>query len=67
VAPGLTVKGGARRLALNMSTHLGDSPEVSRKPRVWDPLAGLTQEAAGQEMAARPARRWKAALGSAQM
>jgi len=42
VAPGLTVEGGFRRLALNMSAQLGNFPEISGKPGVWDPLVGVT-------------------------
>jgi hypothetical protein len=39
---GLSLEGGFRRMALNISGTVLDYPEVRRKPGVWDPLLGLT-------------------------
>jgi hypothetical protein len=41
VAPGLYVTGGVRRLALKYDIVLGDRPNFSGKPGVWDPLVGI--------------------------
>jgi len=37
----LYVTGGMRRIAAKYDVRLGDRPEFSRKPGVWDPLVGL--------------------------
>ena len=37
----LYVTAGVRRLALNYDIKLGDLPDFSRKPGVWDPLIGI--------------------------
>jgi hypothetical protein len=39
---GLSLEGGFRRMALNISGQVLDYPRVSRKPGVWDPLIGAT-------------------------
>jgi hypothetical protein len=39
---GLSLEGGFRRLALNISGTVLDYPEAHRKPGVWDPLIGAT-------------------------
>jgi hypothetical protein len=41
VAPDLYVTGGVRRVALDYDITLGDLPQLSRKPGVWDPLVGV--------------------------
>jgi hypothetical protein len=41
VAKDLYVTGGVRRLALKYDIKLGDLPDFSRKPGVWDPLVGV--------------------------
>jgi hypothetical protein len=38
---GLAVVGGVRRIAFDVGVQLGDLPEFSRKPGVWDPLVGI--------------------------
>ncbi len=38
----LYLEGGVRRMALKISASANDSPEVSRKPGLWDPLIGTT-------------------------
>jgi len=42
VLKGLSLEGGARRMALKISASVGDNPEVTRKPGIWDPLVGMT-------------------------
>jgi hypothetical protein len=41
VAPDLYVTGGVRRVALDYEITLGDLPQLSRKPGVWDPIVGV--------------------------
>jgi hypothetical protein len=41
VAPDLFLTGGVRRVALDYDITLGDLPNFSRKPGVWDPLIGI--------------------------
>jgi hypothetical protein len=41
VAPDLFVTGGVRRVALDYDIKLGDLPNLSRKPGIWDPLVGI--------------------------
>jgi hypothetical protein len=41
VAPDLYVTGGVRRVALDYDITLGDLPNFSRKPGVWDPIVGI--------------------------
>src|SRR5206468_12205179 len=38
----LTLEGGVRRITVKISASVGDNPEVSRKPGLWDPLIGTT-------------------------
>jgi hypothetical protein len=42
ILPHLTLEGGVRRMAVNVTANLGDYLQVSRRPGVWDPLIGLT-------------------------
>ena len=42
ILPDLTLEGGVRRLAVNVTVDLGDFAQINRKPGVWDPLVGLT-------------------------
>ena len=37
----LALMGGFRRMALNIGAQVGNRPEISRKPGVWDPLVGI--------------------------
>ena len=39
---GFSLEGGVRRMAFKLSASVGDYPEVSRTPGVWDPLVGIT-------------------------
>jgi hypothetical protein len=41
VAPDVYLTGGVRRLALNYDIKLGELPQLSRKPGVWDPIVGI--------------------------
>jgi hypothetical protein len=41
IAPDLFITGGVRRLALKYDIQLGDLPNFTRKPGVWDPLVGI--------------------------
>jgi hypothetical protein len=41
VYKGLAIVGGVRRIAFDVGVQLGDLPEFSRKPGVWDPLVGF--------------------------
>jgi len=41
VAKDFYITGGMRRLALKYDIKLGDLPDFSRKPGVWDPLVGV--------------------------
>jgi hypothetical protein len=41
IAPDLYLTGGVRRVALKYDVTLGDLPQLSRKPGVWDPLVGI--------------------------
>jgi len=41
VAPDVYVTGGVRRVALDYDITLGTLPHFSRKPGVWDPIAGI--------------------------
>jgi hypothetical protein len=41
IARDLYVTGGVRRLALKYEVKLGDLPDFTRKPGVWDPLVGV--------------------------
>ena len=41
VAPDFYVTGGFRRFALKYDVKLGDLPDFSREPGVWDPLVGV--------------------------
>jgi hypothetical protein len=41
VYKGLAIVGGVRRIELDVGVQLGDLPEFSRKPGVWDPLVGI--------------------------
>jgi hypothetical protein len=41
VAPNLYLTGGVRRLALKYDIKLGDLPDFTRKPGVWDPVVGI--------------------------
>jgi hypothetical protein len=41
VAPDLYLTAGVRRLALKYDITLGELPQVSRKPGVWNPLVGI--------------------------
>jgi hypothetical protein len=41
VAPDLYLTAGVRRLALKYDITLGDLPQFSRKPGVWNPLVGI--------------------------
>ena len=41
VAQDLYVTGGVRRVALDYDMTLGDLPQFSRKPGVWNPLVGI--------------------------
>ena len=51
IAKDLYVVGGVRRLALKYDIKLGDQPNFSRKPGVWDPLVGLGwHHRAGEKM-----------------
>ena len=36
------LEGGVRRMSLNIHASVGDRPEVSTKPGIWDPLIGMT-------------------------
>ena len=38
---GFAIVGGVRRAVLDLGVQLGDLPEFSRKPGVWDPLVGV--------------------------
>ena len=42
VLPGLSLEGGARRMALKITVNIEGYPSAYRKPGVWDPLVGLT-------------------------
>jgi hypothetical protein len=42
ILPNLTLEGGVRRMALNISVNLLDYATISRRPGVWDPLVGMT-------------------------
>ena len=41
IGPDLYAMGGVRRLALDYAVTLGDLPQLSRKPGVWDPIVGI--------------------------
>ena len=41
IAPELYVSGGIRRVALDYDITLGDLPQLSNKPGVWDPIVGI--------------------------
>lgn len=41
IAKDVYLTGGVRRLALKYDIKLGDLPDFSRKPGVWDPLVGI--------------------------
>jgi hypothetical protein len=41
VAPDLYLTGGVRRLAFKYDITLGELPQFSRKPGLWDPLVGI--------------------------
>jgi hypothetical protein len=56
VAPELYVTGGVRRLALDYAMTLGDLPQFSRKPGVWDPIVGIGWHRVG------PTVEWHAAF-----
>jgi len=38
----LSLEGGVRRMSVKISASVGERPEVSRKPGVWDPVIGMT-------------------------
>jgi hypothetical protein len=50
IAPELFVTGGVRRLALKYDIKLGDLPDFSRKPGVWDPLIGIGWHRVGRKL-----------------
>ncbi len=50
IARDFYVTGGVRRLALKYNVTLGDLPEFSRKPGVWDPLVGVGWHKVGPTM-----------------
>jgi hypothetical protein len=39
---GLSLEGGVRRLAINLTADVGTFPQVKRTPGFWDPLLGAT-------------------------
>jgi hypothetical protein len=41
IAPDLFVTAGVRRVAFDYEVALGDLPQLSRKPGLWDPIVGL--------------------------
>jgi len=41
IAPDLYATAGVRRLAVDYAITLGDLPQISRKPGIWDPLVGV--------------------------
>jgi hypothetical protein len=41
IAPDLYVTGGVRRFAFDYDITLGDLPQLSRKPGIWDPVVGI--------------------------
>jgi hypothetical protein len=41
VAPDLFITGGVRRVAVDYDITIGDVPNLSRKPGVWDPIVGI--------------------------
>jgi len=41
IAPDLYLTGGVRRVALKYDIKLGELPQVSRTPGVWDPVVGI--------------------------
>lgn len=54
IGKGFSLEGGVRRLAFKTSVALGDRPEVSRNPGLWDPLVGMTwRYQAGKKWALR--------------
>ncbi len=50
VAKDFYVTGGVRRLALKYDIKLGDRPDFSRKPGVWDPIVGLGYHRVGEKL-----------------
>jgi len=48
VAGDFYITGGIRRLALKYNIKLGDLPDFSRKPGVWDPLVGVGYHRVGR-------------------
>lgn len=50
VARDLYLTAGVRRLALKYDITLGDLPQLSRKPGVWDPLVGIGWHRAGEKV-----------------
>jgi hypothetical protein len=56
IAPDLYVTGGVRRLALKYDITLGDLPQLSNEPGVWDPIVGIGWHRAG------PRVEWHAAF-----
>jgi hypothetical protein len=50
IAPDLFLTAGIRRLALQYDIKLGDLPNFSRKPGVWDPLIGLGYHRVGRTL-----------------
>jgi hypothetical protein len=49
-APDLYVTGGVRRLAFDYDVTLGDLPQLSRRPGIWDPLVGVGWHRAGEHV-----------------
>jgi len=41
IAPDLFINAGVRRFALKYDIRLGNLPQFSRKPGLWDPLVGI--------------------------
>ena len=56
VAPDFYVTGGVRRLALKYDIKLGELPEFSRTPGIWDPVVGIGWHRTG------PAVEWHASF-----
>ena len=50
VAPDLFVTGGVRRVAVEYKINLGDLPQFTRKPGLWDPLIGLGWHKVGEKL-----------------
>lgn len=50
VVKNLYVTAGVRRLALKYDIQLGERPNFSRKPGLWDPLVGVGWHYAGKKL-----------------